>query len=277
MAKKQKQKKRKSKPSAKAKAKSNVSVNVTNTNSMYVKRIYSRRQPSFRDKQSSMINAVGNAAYGFPEFYGALTNNAMNAFQNQRYGLETQIRDLTAEANVIAQAGGDVQNVAQQIQEYEGDLGDLQRMVGGIDRRLGHTVQGLARLNRQQDHGAQGFRQPPPPQQAGRGRPYSVYQGAVDLSGGAPRYGGLVVGPSGGGRNLPQGRVVSGGGGGRSPRSPSAAAGGGRRPRQAVGGTPAAQAAQRNLFGGAAAAQILQGPYSPATMELRRGGGGGRP
>ena len=202
MAKKQKQKKRKSKPSAKAKAKSNVSVNVTNTNSMYVKRIYSRRQPSFRDKQSSMINAVGNAAYGFPEFYGALTNNAMNAFQNQRYGLETQIRDLRAEANVIAQAGGDVQNVAQQIQEYEGDLGDLQRMVGGIDRRLDHTVQGLARLNRQQDHGAQGFRQPPPPQQSGRARPHSVYQarhqGHVDLSGGAADYGGGAAAHRGG-------------------------------------------------------------------------------
>ena len=157
-------------------------------------------------------------------------------------------------------------------------------MVGGIDRRLGQTIEGQARLfegqarfNRQQDHGAQGFRQPPPPQQSGRARPYSVYQGAVDLSGGAPRYGGLVVGPSGGGRNLPQGRVVSGSGGGRSPRSPSGAVGGGRRPRQAVGGTPAAQAAQRNLFGGAAAQQILQGPFSPATMELRRGGGGGRP
>ena len=275
MAKKQKQKKRKSKPTAKAKAKSNVSVNVTNTNSMYVKRIYSRRQPSFRDKQSSMVNAVGNAAYGFPEFYGALTNNAMNAFQNQRYGLETQIRDLRAEADVIAQAGGDVQNVAQQIQQYEGDLDDLQRMVGGIDRRLDQTVQGLARINRQQHHGAAEFRQPPPPQRAaGGGRPRSVYQGNIDLAGGAARCGGLVVGPSGGDRDLPQGRVASGG---RSPRSPSAAGGGGRQRRQAVGGTPASAAARRTLFGGATAQQILQGPFSPATIQLRRGGGGGRP
>ena len=50
--------------------------------SMYTKQILNRAQPSFRQNQQMLLGSKGNAAFGFPEFYGSLTNNAMNAFHN---------------------------------------------------------------------------------------------------------------------------------------------------------------------------------------------------
>ena len=255
MAKKQKKQKDKGKKKGKARAR------VTRP-SMYTKQIVSRRKPSFRDKQSSMINVAGNAAYGFPEFYGALTNSAMNAFQNQRYGLETQIRDLRAEANVIAQAGGNVDDMLQQIQAYQNQLQDLGGVVRGLDGRLDQQAREQAAMGarlRQQDgylnqqartvnrqSAARGARQPPPPPTGGARSSVRI-GGYTNMS------------PS----NRPIPVVVS-----SSPRpiafarSPSGA---GRRPRQAQGGRYDPRALQfesPQTDYDRTAARILEGPYA---------------
>lgn len=159
MAKKQKQKGRKRQIKAKPRRPS-----------MYTKQIVSRKKSGFRQNQQAMISELGSKAFGFPGFYGALTNNAMNAFQNQRYGLETQIRDLRAEANVIGQAGGNVDAMLQQIRAYEGDLanlGNALRNIGGglTDTQRQQAVM-QARLREHDDilsrGGGGGARGPPP-------------------------------------------------------------------------------------------------------------------
>jgi hypothetical protein len=115
--------------------------------SMYTKQILNRAQPSFRQNQQMLLGSKGNAAFGFPEFYGSLTNNAMNAFQNQRYGLETQIRNLRAEADVIGQAGGNVDAMLQQIRGYEGDLDNLVGAVRDIGGGLTNAQREQALIN----------------------------------------------------------------------------------------------------------------------------------
>eukprot|EP01043_Picozoa_sp_COSAG02_P012994 COSAG02_NODE_513_length_20826_cov_323.015246_5_plen_277_part_00 len=138
--------------------------------SMYTKQIVSRKQPNFRQNQQAIISELGSKAFGFPGFYGALTNNAMNAFQNQRYGLETQIRELRAEANVIGQAGGNVDAMLQQIRAYEGELANLGNALRDIGGGLTNTQRQQALMEaRLRDHddilrrgGGGGARGPPP-------------------------------------------------------------------------------------------------------------------
>ena len=76
----------------------NVNVAMTMTNSTdKVKRIRSRRRPNIREMRRRMG----------PGFFGnvaQLSNNALNTLQNERYALETDIRGLKAQRDVLAGA-----------------------------------------------------------------------------------------------------------------------------------------------------------------------------
>ena len=79
-----------------------------------VKRIQSRRRPNLREMRRGMLTQAqaqgggGASPFANPAFYGnvkMLTDSAMNQFQNQRYGLEQQIRDSGSEQKALLAAG----------------------------------------------------------------------------------------------------------------------------------------------------------------------------
>ena len=106
-----------------------------------VKRIQSRRRPNLREVRRGMLTQArvggGNGASPFsnPAFYGnvkMLTDSAMNQFQNQRYGLEQQIRDSGSEQKALLAAGKveSAQLIGNTQQQLTQQLADWQKQFG---------------------------------------------------------------------------------------------------------------------------------------------------
>ena len=93
-----------------------------------VKQIRSRRRPNLREMRRAMMGGGGNPqAMASPAFYGnvkMLTDSAMNQFQNQRYALENQLREATAEQRVLQGRGRDgaVERQGREIQALQDQL-----------------------------------------------------------------------------------------------------------------------------------------------------------
>ena len=103
-----------------------------------VKRIQSRRRPNLREMRRGMLTQAqahgggGASPFSNPAFYGnvkMLTDSAMNQFQNQRYGLEQQIRDTGSEQKALLAAGKNesVQLVANTQQQLTLQLTNWQK------------------------------------------------------------------------------------------------------------------------------------------------------
>ena len=106
-----------------------------------VKRIQSRRRPNLREMRRGMLTQAqaqgggGASPFSNPAFYGnvkMLTDSAMNQFQNQRYGLEQQIRDSGSEQKALLAAGKNdsAQLVANTQQQLTQQLANWQKQFG---------------------------------------------------------------------------------------------------------------------------------------------------
>ena len=119
----------------------NVNVAMTMTNSTdKVKRIRSRRRPNIREMRRRMG----------PGFYGnvaQLSNNALNTMQNERYALETDIRGLKAQRDVLAgAAAGGVGAGAG----AAGALADINQQIGRLSGQLNSVTANMAKGFEQQ-------------------------------------------------------------------------------------------------------------------------------
>ena len=119
----------------------NVNVAMTMTNSTdKVKRIRSRRRPNIREMRRRMG----------PGFYGnvaQLSNNALNTMQNERYALETDIRGLKAQRDVLAgAAAGGVGAGAG----APGALADINQQIGRLSGQLNSVTANMAKGFEQQ-------------------------------------------------------------------------------------------------------------------------------
>jgi hypothetical protein len=106
-----------------------------------VKRIQSRQRPNLREMRRGMLTQAqaqgggGASPFANPAFYGnvkMLTDSAMNQFQNQRYGLEQQIRDSGSEQKALLAAGKNesAQLVANTQQQLTQQLANWQKQFG---------------------------------------------------------------------------------------------------------------------------------------------------
>jgi uncharacterized phage infection (PIP) family protein YhgE len=121
----------------------NVNVAMTMTNSTdKVKRIRSRRRPNMREMRRRMG----------PGFYGnvaQLSNNALNTMQNERYALETDIRGLKAQRDVLAgAAAGGVGAGAGA--PGAGALADINQQIGRLSGQLNSVTANMAKGFEQQ-------------------------------------------------------------------------------------------------------------------------------
>ena len=100
-----------------------------------VKRITSRKRMNLREMRQSMPGAGGPQAFANPAFYGnvkQLNDSALNQFQNQRYSLEQQLRDSSAEQKALLAAGKvqAAQQLADALTTQAKQLTDLQHKFG---------------------------------------------------------------------------------------------------------------------------------------------------
>ena len=100
-----------------------------------VKRITSRKRMNLREMRQSMPGAGGPQAFANPAFYGnvkQLNDSALNQFQNQRYSLEQQLRDSSAEQKALLAAGKvqAAQQLADALTTQAKQLTDLQQKFG---------------------------------------------------------------------------------------------------------------------------------------------------
>ena len=83
----------------------------------------------------------GQSVFANPAFYGnvkMLTDSAMNQFQNQRYSLEQQVRESSAEQKAMLAAGraDAAQQAAQALATQTWQLADLQQRFGFQSQQL---------------------------------------------------------------------------------------------------------------------------------------------
>ena len=100
-----------------------------------VKYIRSRKRMNLREMRQSMPGAGGPNAFANPAFYGnvkQLNDSALNQFQNQRYSLEQQLRDSSAEQKALLAAGKvqAAQQLADALTTQAKQLTDLQQKFG---------------------------------------------------------------------------------------------------------------------------------------------------
>ena len=100
-----------------------------------VKYIRSRKRMNLREMRQSMPGAGGPQAFANPAFYGnvkQLNDSALNQFQNQRYSLEQQLRDSSAEQKALLAAGKvqAAQQLADALTTQAKQLTDLQHKFG---------------------------------------------------------------------------------------------------------------------------------------------------
>ena len=112
-----------------------------------VKRITSRKRQNLREMRRGMLTqsqASGGgqgSLFANPAFYGnvkMLTDSAMNQFQNQRYSLEQQVRESSAEQKAMLAAGraDAAQQAAQALAAQTRQLADLQQRFGFQSQQL---------------------------------------------------------------------------------------------------------------------------------------------
>ena len=112
-----------------------------------VKRITSRKRQNLREMRRGMLTqaqASGGgqgSLFANPAFYGnvkMLTDSAMNQFQNQRYSLEQQVRESSAEQKAMLAAGraDAAQQAAQALATQTRHLADLQQRFGFQSQQL---------------------------------------------------------------------------------------------------------------------------------------------
>jgi len=100
-----------------------------------VKRITSRKRMNLREMRQSLPGAGGPQAFANPAFFGnvkQLNDSALNQFQNQRYSLEQQLRDSSAEQKALLAAGKvqAAQQLADALTTQAKQLTDLQQKFG---------------------------------------------------------------------------------------------------------------------------------------------------
>ena len=105
-----------------------------------VRRITSRKRANLREMRRAMPMA-GAQSFGNPAFYGnvkLLSNSAMNQFQNQRYSLEQQVRESSAEQRAMLAAGRAkaAQQAAEALATQTKQLADLQQRFGFQSQQL---------------------------------------------------------------------------------------------------------------------------------------------
>eukprot|EP01046_Picozoa_sp_COSAG06_P053149 COSAG06_NODE_9118_length_1981_cov_257.944740_2_plen_320_part_00 len=122
-----------------------------------VKRITSRKRQNLREMRKGMMTQAQAQAGGkqqplfaSPSFYGnvkMLNNAALNQFQNQRYSLEQQVRESSAEQKAMLAAGRAeaAQQAAQALATQAQQLADLQKQFGFQSQQLA-AVAGSAGL-----------------------------------------------------------------------------------------------------------------------------------
>ena len=89
--------------------------------------------------RQSMPGAGRPNAFANPAVYGnvkQLNNAALNQFQNQRYGLEQQLRDSEQKAMLAAGKAAQAQQLADARQQTATQLGDLQKTFGFQSQQL---------------------------------------------------------------------------------------------------------------------------------------------
>ena len=111
-----------------------------------VKRITSRKRQNLREMRRGMLTQAqaaggGQSVFANPAFYGnvkMLTDSAMNQFQNQRYSLEQQVRESSAEQKAMLAAGraDAAQQAAQALVAQTRQLADLQQRFGFQSQQL---------------------------------------------------------------------------------------------------------------------------------------------
>ena len=111
-----------------------------------VKRITSRKRQNLREMRRGMLtqsqaSGGGQSVFANPAFYGnvkMLTDSAMNQFQNQRYSLEQQVRESSAEQKAMLAAGraDAAQQAAQALVAQTRQLADLQQRFGFQSQQL---------------------------------------------------------------------------------------------------------------------------------------------
>jgi len=121
----------------------NVNVAMTMTNSTdKVKRIRSRRRPNIREMRRRMG----------PGFYGnvaQLSNNALNTMQNERYALETDIRGLKAQRDVLAGAAAGGVGAGAGAPGANA-LADINQQIGRLSGQLNSVTANMAKGFEQQ-------------------------------------------------------------------------------------------------------------------------------
>jgi len=106
-----------------------------------VKRITSRKRMNLREMRQSMPGAGGPQAFANPAFYGnvkQLNDSALNQFQNQRYSLEQQVRESSAEQKAMLAAGKvqAAQQVADALTAQAQQLAQLQQQFLGQSQQV---------------------------------------------------------------------------------------------------------------------------------------------
>ena len=111
-----------------------------------VKRITSRKRQNLREMRRGMLTQAqaaggGQSVFANPAFYGnvkMLTDSAMNQFQNQRYSLEQQVRESSAEQKAMLAAGraDAAQQAAQALATQAQQLTNLQQRFGFQSQQL---------------------------------------------------------------------------------------------------------------------------------------------
>jgi hypothetical protein len=113
-----------------------------------VKRITSRNRQNLREMRRGMLTQAqaqgggGQSVFANPAFYGnvkMLTDSAMNQYQNQRYSLEQQVRESSAEQKAMLAAGR-----AEAAQQAAQALATQTQQLTNLQQRFGFQPQQLA-------------------------------------------------------------------------------------------------------------------------------------
>ena len=117
-----------------------------------VKRITSRKRQNLREMRRGMLaqsqasgGGAGQSVFANPAFYGnvkMLTDSAMNQFQNQRYSLEQQVRESSAEQKALLAAGR-----AEAAQQAAQALATQAQQLTNLQQRFGFQSQQLAAVS----------------------------------------------------------------------------------------------------------------------------------
>ena len=95
-------------------------VNVSNRIVLGARYIRSRRRPNLRELRQAM--PPDPRAFHNPAYYGnvaMLTNSALSQFQNQRYSMERELREMKAEGRAAADVGKRVEGHDEQITQMQ--------------------------------------------------------------------------------------------------------------------------------------------------------------